>query len=206
LTANDLDKAVTSLVGKLDLGPVMDSLSLVGSGQMLEVLDTSGRANRYYQWLCCLMQAVKPKQVVELGAAAGISTLLMAEFLPKTSKLVSVDCDPQAWRWMKKEYPQVIKLLGDDLDMRIWDRDFFPPVRGIDLKETDIWFIDSLHEEDQLRKELKLYTPFFKKGAIVVFDDIHLNEGMNRVWEELPWDKHDITNPCHYSGFGVCVI
>lgn len=199
LTANDLDKGVASLMGRLDLGPIMDSLSLVGSGQMLEVLDQSGRANRYYQWLCCLMQYLKPKQVVELGAAAGISTLLMAEFLPETSKLISVDCDPQAWRWMKKEYNNVMKILGDDLDLKIYPS-------YIDLAKTDVWFIDSLHEEAQLRKELELYTPFFKPGAVVVFDDIHLNEGMNKVWEELPWNKHDITNPCHYSGFGVCVI
>lgn len=207
LSANDLDKKVMDYVHKYEVTPVLQHMKLVGAGQIAEVKDESDRGcNRYYQWLACLMRVIKPKQVVELGAAAGISTIMMATELPKDSLLFSVDIDPDlAWKWMDRDYPQVVKILGDDLDMGIWTKDLYPPVRGVNLEETDVWFFDSLHTEEQLRAELKLYTPFFKKGAILVFDDIKV-PGLDKVWEELPYDKQDITIPCHYSGFGVAIV
>lgn len=196
MTANELDLKVCERVRRFDWGSNWEHFALVGAGQQGELRDTSGQPNRYYKWLACLIQELKPKQVTELGAAAGISTLAMSLYMPPEGKIISVDYDPTiAWQWMKPGYPNVIKILGDDLDLSIYPKD-------IKLDQTDIWFIDSLHTEEQLRKEFELYTQFFKKGAVVVLDDIHINEGMQKVWEELPYDKYDTTNPNHYSGFG----
>lgn len=207
MTANELDIKVMDLVHKYDPSPVLKHMSLVGEGQIREVLNVNDKPNLYYQWLACLMQLLKPKQVVELGAATGISTIMMATSLPKDSLLYSVDNDPKiAWTWMSETYPQVVKILGDTRDMNIWLKDLYPPVRGCNLEETDVFFFDSLHTEDQLEAELKLYTPFFKKGAVLVFDDVHINPGMEKVWNSLSYDKQDISTPCHWSGFGICVV
>lgn len=199
MTANELDIKVMELVREYDVTPVLSHMELVGSGQIAEVKNESDRGQSlYYQWLACLIKLLKPKQVVELGSAAGISTIMMATELSKDSVLYSVDIDPEiAWKWMSRDYPQVVKILGDDLDLSIFPKD-------CDLSQTDIWFIDSLHTEEQLRVELKLYTPFFKKGAVLVFDDIRI-PGLDKVWAELPYDKHENTNPCHFSGFGVAL-
>lgn len=195
MTANDLDRSVQERMLHLDIWSVMPKMELVGEGQWQEVLDQTGKANRYYQWLAALMGEVRPKQVVELGAAAGVSTIILSHFAPQ-AKIISVDNDPQAWRWMG-ESPNVVKVLGDDLDLSIYKDD---------LSLTDVWFIDSMHEEGQLRKELELYKPFFKKGAVVVLDDIRINEGMGKVWEELEYDKCENTVPNHYSGFGFFIV
>ena len=197
MTANDIDKQVAELVSRYDPGLIMEHLDLVGVGQLQEVKDETGRPNRYYKWLACLMKFLKPKQVVELGAAAGISTIMMATSMDRSSKLYSVDIDPAAWRWMKHDYPQVIKILGDDLDLSAYPGD-------CQLSDTDVWFIDSLHTEEQLRKEFDLYRPFWKKGAIVVLDDIRL-PGLDKIWAEITEDKCDNTIPNHYSGFGFFV-
>lgn len=196
-TASDLDVKVCDEVARFDLNPIWDHFEYVSGGQQGEVKDITGKPNRYYQWLACLCKVTKPKQIIELGAAAGISTIMLALHAPD-AQIYSVDNDPQAWRWMKYPYNNVKKILHDDLDMSIWD--------GVDLSQTDICFIDTLHEENQLRKEVELYLPKFKKGTIVVFDDIHLHEGMDRVWNDLPYDKCDTTNPNHYSGFGHIII
>ena len=201
MTANELDIQVTELMRDYDPNTLLSHLKLVGAGQMEEVMrgESDRGVNRYYQWLACLMKLIKPTQVVELGAAAGISTLIMATELPKDSKLISVDIDPLlAWKWMDREYPQVIKVLGDDLDLSIYPKD-------IDLHQTDIWFIDSLHTEEQLRKELELYRPFFKKGAIVVLDDIKI-PGLDTIWSEITEDKCETTVPNHYTGFGHFIV
>jgi len=199
-TANELDLIVTELVHRYDVTPILQHMGLVGSGQIAEIKNESDRGqNLYYQWLACLVKFIKPKQVVELGAAAGISTTMMAFELPKDSKLYSVDIDPSiAWKWMDREYPQVIKVLGDDLDLSIYPKD-------CDLSQTDIWFIDSLHTEEQLRKEVELYKPFWKKGTIVVLDDIR-QPGLDTVWNELPYDKCETTIPNHFSGFGHFIV
>jgi cephalosporin hydroxylase len=198
MKADELNTKVLEMVKELDLTPLLDHIQNVGWGQQLEVKNISGTHNLYYQWLHCLMKLKQPKQVVELGSASGISTILMATVLPKDSILYSVDNDPDiAWKWMKYDYPQAKKILADDLNMDIW--------KDIDLSKTDIWFIDTLHEEQQLRKEMLLYSKYFKRGSIVIFDDIHLNEGMQSVWDEFPYDKCDNSDPCHYSGFGFFI-
>lgn len=206
MTANELDMRVMDLVRDYDVARALTHMSKVGEGQIREVKNENDRTNLYYQWLACLIRLVKPKQVVELGAAAGISTTMMALELDKDAKLYSVDFDPRiAWIWMDDEFPQVIKLLGDTRDLSIFVHDMERQNRS-DLGKTDVWFFDSLHTQDQLEAELKLYTPFFKKGAILVFDDIHMNPGMEKVWNDLPYDKQDISNPCHWSGFGVAIV
>src|SRR5690349_21910316 len=100
MNANDLDIAVTRRVSLLDLNPYWDHFELVGAGQQGEVRDTTGKSNRYYQWLAGLCQEVQPRQIIELGAAAGISTIIFGLYAPD-AQVYSVDNDPQAWRWMK---------------------------------------------------------------------------------------------------------
>jgi predicted O-methyltransferase YrrM len=200
LSANELDLRVQAYLNHFDIEPLMSHFELVGDGQKQELRNKTQIGDHlYYQWLSCLMRSVKPKQVVELGAAAGISTIAMATQLNKEAKLYSVDIDPNiAWKWMRYEYPQVTKILGDDLDMSIWPKE-------VDLKKTDVWFIDTLHEGKQLESELKLYSPFFKKGAIVILDDIRITEDMYKVWNDIKYDKCENTHPCHFSGFGLFV-
>ena len=195
LDSKTLNEEVLKLVKDYDLEKIMPDLELVGDGQKEEVKNTSGKPNLYYQWLACLVRLLKPKQIVELGAASGISTLMMASEMLPDSKLYSVDIDPTiAWKWMKKDYPQVEKILGDDLNMAIWPG-------YVDLGKTDLWFIDSLHTKTQLTKELEMYKPYFKRGAIVVLDDVRL-PGLDEVWESLKYDKCETTEFNHYSGFG----
>lgn len=196
MTASEIDSQVMDLVRDFSIEPLMNRFQLVGSGQQEEILNKSGRPNLYYQWLYCLMKLLKPKQVIELGAAAGISTEMMA--LATDAKIISVDCDPQSWRWMDAEFPNVTKVLGDDLDLSLY------PLNVV-LEDTDIWFIDSLHEESQLQKEIDLYSPFWKRGSVVVFDDININPGMRKVWDSLNFDKFE-NNLLHWSGFGLLLV
>ncbi len=197
MTANELDIQVSDLVHRYDPLPVIQNyMKLVGQGQINEVLDQNALGgNRYYQWLACLIRLIKPKQVVELGPAAGISTTMMLSELPKDSKLISVDIDPElAWKWMDRQWPQETRILGDDLDLSIYPKD-------LDLSKTDIWFMDTLHTEEHLRKELELYSQFWKEGTIVVLDDIAL-PSLRAVWEDITYDKCETTQPNHFSGFG----
>jgi predicted O-methyltransferase YrrM len=205
MNANELDKLVTERMRTFDLTPLMHHFEKVPDGQKAEVLDQTGRANRYYQWLGCLMKIIKPKQVIELGTSIGTSAIMMCTQLPKDAKLYTVDNGHdygegmKAFEAIKEDYPQLVKIWGDDLDLTIFDKVW------CDMKNTDILFIDTEHKAEQLRKELDLYLPLLKKGTIVILDDIRLND-MGTVWDSLTYDKCENTNPCHYSGFGFFII
>lgn len=163
-------------------------------------VESKGRVG-YYQMLPVLVENLKPMQVVELGGAMGASALMMLSTLPKTSKLYSITLEEGGleFSFVKEDYPNFVPIVGDDLDL-----DSFP--KDMDLGVTDLWFFDSLHTYDQLHKEIELYSPFFKKGTIILVDDIHLDEGMYKGWLEFPGDKFDATAWLHWSGFGIIVI
>ena len=151
------------------------------------------------------MELLKPKQVVEFGGAMGVGDICMLNSSYKDFQLWSITLEEHGLEFAyveKGKYSNFHPVIGDDLDLNSWPK-------GLDLSKTDLWFIDSLHTEDQLRKELELYKPFFKKGAIILFDDIYQNEGMENVWNELESflpikEKHSLS--LHWDGFGCVQI
>ena len=100
--------------------------------------------------------------------------------------------------FIKGEYPNLHKVIGDDLDLGSWPK-------GFRLEKTDLWFIDSLHEISQLKAEYDLYKPYFKSGCVILIDDIKLNSGMWKMWVDWEGDKYDASAYLHWSGFGIVV-
>mgnify|MGYP001583617117 CR=1 FL=1 len=192
-----------------DVKKVLPSLHLANEGAILDVLNQRawGEYCLNYQWWPCFFDEVKPRQVVELGSAMGVAAICMLHSQYQDYKLFGITLEEGGIEFSyieKGKYPNFTPVIGDDLDLSLWPKD-------LDLSATDIWYFDSLHSEEQLRKELELYKQFLKPGAIAVFDDIHINPGMNRVWHELeeiiPLSyKEDYGNPLHFTGYGIIQI
>ena len=166
-----------------------------------DVLNINGCAN--YIFSTCLMDILKPKQVVELGGAMGTWSVCVLQMLPEESQLYSITLAEEGKEFMfvADTYKNFHQIVGDDLDMKNW--------KGVDLGKTDVWYFDSLHTYEQLTKELALYSPFFKKGSLLFFDDIHLNGEMEKAWGEIQEkypDNLDLSDPCHWSGWGIVKI
>jgi 2-polyprenyl-3-methyl-5-hydroxy-6-metoxy-1,4-benzoquinol methylase/glycosyltransferase involved in cell wall biosynthesis len=179
----------------------MEPFKLCNDGARQDVLNTE--RSGYYQWLPKLINLTQPKQVVELGGAMGVACIAMLQTLPKDSRLYSITLAEHGleFSFLDKEYPNLTKVVGSDLDLSNWPKD-------LDLSMTDIWFIDSEHTYEQVRAEIDLYKPFFKEGTILLFDDIAINEGLKKVWEEIkeeiPGTKYE--SDLHYSGYGIVVV
>lgn len=163
--------------------------------------DVEGSEAGYYRLLPVLIDYLNSKQVVELGGAMGAASLMILSALPKDSRLYSITLEEggQEFSFVKENYPNFVPIVGDDLILTNWPKE-------LDLNKTDLWFFDSLHTYDQLHSELELYKPFFKKGAIILVDDIHMSEEMFRAWTEFPGDKFDASVYLHHSGYGISVI
>lgn len=201
MTAEQLYEKGLALKKKLSIQSLLPALRVANEGAINDVKNDEGCA--YYQWASALFSEIKPKQIVELGGAMGVWDVCVLHNLPQDCQLHSITLaeDGKEFSYVVDTYPNFHPVVGDDLDLSVWPKD-------LDFSKTDVWFIDTLHTEDQLRKELALYSPFFKKGAIVLLDDIHLHVGMENVWNELKeaHNSFDATYPLHWTGYGILVI
>ena len=113
-----------------------------------DVMNTNGCAN--YIFSTCLVDVLKPKQVVELGGAMGTWSLCVPYSLPQDSKLYSITLPVGGleFKFVVDVYPNFHPIVGDDLDMKNWE--------GIPLKDTDIWYFDSLHTKEQLKYHISV--------------------------------------------------
>lgn len=180
-----------------DISSTLPALRGLNEGAMQDVLNING--NRYYQWSVSLVDLIKPKQIVELGGAMGVWDLMILNGPEQDFQLYSITLPENGleFLYVLDKYSNFHPIVGNDLDMDNW--------KDVDLNKTDLWFFDSEHTAIQLEAELAMYRQFFKKGAILLFDDIRHSE-LWPIWRELPYDKYECTNPLHYSGFGVAVI
>lgn len=161
--------------------------------------DITGGWSDYYKYLAKMMKALKPNQVCELGSAAGTADLMMLSTLPKDSMLYALTIpEPEGeFRFIKEEYPNLTMIRGNSLHLNDWN--------DVDISNTDIWFFDTDHQYALIHAELELYDLYFKKGALVLLDDIHLNPGMERAWNEIKYPKLELNDLHTYknTGYGM---
>lgn len=175
----------------------LPALRAANEGAVNDVLNTNGCA--YYQWTPCLLEVLKPKQIVELGGAMGVWSLMCLNGPYQDFNLHSITLPEGGleYSYVVDKYPNFHPHLGDDLDLKNFE--------GVDLSQTDLWFFDALHTTEHLSKEFELYSPFFKKGSVILVDDIRMDE-LWPVWQKLPYEKIEVTNPMHYTGFGIAMV
>lgn len=170
-------------------------LSVVMSAEQYEAY-SRGDGHTYYVFLNKLVRELAPKKVLELGTSIGRSGLFMMCALPPESSFVTVDIG--SYRRVDllpfDSDPRLSVIFGNDLEESVVDKigDGF-----------DMLFIDSEHSYEQVSREWDIYRHKISNKAVVVMDDIHLNDGMEKFWNSIPYEKIDLGNSLHFSGFGA---
>lgn len=151
----------------------------------------------YYLYLQALVRILRPRLILELGTDIGRSAAFMMTALPLNSRLVTVELGPQPRTDLVPfAGDQRLSILhGDSRDLSVYGM--------LDVRFIDLLYIDSDHNYEQVRAEWDLYRHFMAPGAVVAMDDIHLNPGMERFWNELPFTKVDAGRDIHVSGWGI---
>jgi hypothetical protein len=158
----------------------------------------------HYRLLAGLVSVLRPKLVIEIGTAQGLSALSFLKYLPEQGKVVTFDLVP--WR----EYPNTC-LEQDDFDSgrlaqiigNLGEPEFFSQHREL-LRKADIIFEDATHDgifEEQLVRNVE--TIQFDKPPIFIFDDVRV-WNMLGFWRDLRWPKLDFTSFGHWTGTGLC--
>ena len=137
--------------------------------------------------------------ILELGTHKGMSTLMFLKAVEEVGGHVfSVDIDNKYhdlfesndWTFIHSDSTDVNGILQK-----------FPKLKG----GIDILLIDSLHTKKHVEKEFWLWEPYFKKDALIVFDDIdnHIyRQGARKdfVFHEFDWcEIHDYVKEIFFA-------
>lgn len=151
----------------------------------------------YYLYLSRLVRELHPKRVVELGTDIGRSAAFIMTTLPAEAEFLTVEIGSQPRKDLElfRDDPRLRIVQGSSIEPRVYQ-----PVRDVDLL-----FIDTDHTYGQISEEWRIWRPRLSPNAVVVLDDIHLNEGMDRFWNGIEFPKVDAGSFFHLSGWGLFV-
>jgi predicted O-methyltransferase YrrM len=163
----------------------------------------------HYRLLASICSVARPKTVIEIGTASGLSALAMLAALPAGSRLVSFDIFPWDYRGPGTWGGETLLRSADFTDGRLTHAvgDLSEPAtfaRHQDLlAQADLFFIDGPKDGTFERVILqRLATVSFASPPIVIFDDIKV-WNMLGIWNEVSRPKLDITSFGHWSGTGL---
>lgn len=119
------------------------------------------------QVLVKMVKLVRPKLVIEVGTLVGYSALMMARFLPRSGKIISLEIDKKIAEIAKRN----IKSANLAAKIEVIVGDAKKTLRQIN-KTVDLLFLDAAKEE--YLTYLELVEPFLRKKAVVVADNVKI--------------------------------
>jgi predicted O-methyltransferase YrrM len=157
----------------------------------------------HYKLLAGLVMTARPKTVIEIGTATGLSALALKKYLSQEGKVVTFDIV----QW--KMFAETCLVDADFEDGRLIQKteDLSDPAMVLRhrelLRHADMIFIDAAKDgimEQRFLDNFRLIA--FKKNPMLIFDDIRV-WNMLRIWREIPMPKLDLTSFGHWSGTGI---
>ena len=138
------------------------------------------------QLLYCLLRYIKPKQIIEVSTSSGYSTLFTALALKKNKggRIDTFELDEKVYRAAKKNFKrfQVDKYVNAHLG------DAKEETKKIkDLSKVDIFFLDSLHNEQFARWFIDSLVLKSKDSALFHMHDILPTHARVRKSGGPPW-------------------
>lgn len=168
-----------------------------------------------------IVEAEKPKRVLEIGTARGGSLYLFCRVVDPTAKVVSLDLPGGSFglgyaTWRVPLYnsfaasKQNLNLIrGDSHQEKMKDE-----VKQIFGDEKiDLLFIDGDHRYEGVKQDFEMYGSLVKKGGLIGFHDIvpgpeELSGGVPKFWNELK-KKHsceEIVSDWNQGGYGIGLL
>ncbi|WP_341840879.1 O-methyltransferase [Chitinophaga caseinilytica] len=174
----------TRLLQSSDVVEVTDlgAGSLTGASKSRRVRDIARHAAKpakFGQLFYRLVQYLDAKNVLELGTSLGLSTAYMAS---AGATVHTIEGCPNIAALAKMNFSS----LGLE-NVRQHTGNFDNELRGVlqNMPNPDIMYIDGNHREEPTVRYFEESLPFLRPNSIVIFDDVHWTEGMERAWETV---------------------
>jgi len=134
---------------------------------------------------CCLLYAIikefKPAEIIELGTSLGISTAAMAHASPNIP-ISTIEGNPYLALIAEENFNKLglinIWQINGPFDLHL-------PDLLLKIKLPFLAFIDGNHRYLATIKYFEMIATIADNNSIIVIDDIHWSEGMEKAWDEI---------------------
>lgn len=176
-----LQSSIEIKVNDLGAGSVLSS----STRKVCDIARISLSSQKYSQLYARTINHFDSKNIVELGTSLGINTLYLAQ--RKNSKVHTLegattiaDIARDTFAFAKADNIQLIEGNIDNT-LNIFVRDH---------TKIDFSFIDANHRYESVMDYFEKLLSIAHDKTILVFDDIHLNAGMEKAWREI--QQHEL--------------
>ncbi|MFY8003350.1 MAG: O-methyltransferase [Chitinophagaceae bacterium] len=144
-----------------------------------DIAHSSLKAKKYGQLLFKLVDFYKPKTIVELGTCLGTTTAYLAS-ANHAAKVYTFEGAQSIAAIAEKNFQQlniqnIHQVLGNfDETVPKWLEATKPVI--------DFAFLDGNHSFEPTVRYFNALIPFLQNNSLVVVDDIHWSEGMEKAW------------------------
>lgn len=175
-----LDSTLSVNVKDLGAGSVLPSNNRLVKDIATHSLSQSKFSSLYSR----VIEFYQCKQVIELGTCLGINTLYLAG--ASATSVTTFEGADAMINLAKDTFnfadAQNIKMIEGNIDETL--EHYLRTHQKIDFA-----FVDANHRYDAVMRYFKLLLHASHEKTIIVFDDIHLNQGMEKAWSEIKKDS-----------------
>lgn len=147
-----------------------------------KIAQIAGMPYRRQKKLVGLCRHLEPTNILELGTSVGLGTAALMSGTPY-AKITSVEGCPQtlaiAREHLKPWQDANIRLVQERFDHFL----------ETDQDRYDLILIDGDHRESATLQYFEALLPKLQPNGLMLFDDIHWDEGMTKAWDRIREDK-----------------
>lgn len=133
-------------------------------------------------------QEKRPLEILELGTSLGITTAYLASVDSRNSVMTLEGSE--AVLTLAQGVWRALKLENIAWQQGNIDNTLFKCAR----ERLDIAYVDANHTYEATMRYVQYLLPRLTERGVVVIDDIHYSEDMERAWQELKQDKQVTTS------------
>lgn len=129
----------------------------------------------------------RPLEILELGTSLGITTAYLASASSK-NRVVTLEGSEAVLKIAKGVW-RALKLENIEWTEGNIDDTLYKYAR----EKLDLAYVDANHTYEATKRYVDFLLPRMTEKGIIVLDDIHYSEGMERAWKELKQDQRVTT-------------
>lgn len=172
-------------------GILLTSDEPMSDGRTIGKMTLSSKHERWAYLLFRLVRELRPETTIELGSCVGISgSYLSAGMeLNGAGRLITLEGLEQ----LAGETRFSFQILGLQYRTEVVQGFFHDTLAGVldglHGLPLQLVFIDGHHQEQATYDYMEQILPHLADEAVIVFDEIHYSEGMERAWKTIRADK-----------------
>lgn len=129
----------------------------------------------------------RPLEILELGTSLGVTTAYLASASRK-NRVMTLEGSESVLKIAQGVW-RALKLENIEWQEGNIDNTLYKCAR----EQLDLAYVDANHTYEATKRYVDFLLPRMTEKGIIVLDDIHYSEGMERAWEELKQDQRVTT-------------